>query len=290
MYIMGENPMLSDPDVNHVRSALQKLDLLIVQDIFMTETAELADVVLPGACYAEKAGTFTNTDRTVLPVRKAVEPPGDSRPDWQILCDVAKGLGAKNFIYDDANAVTGEIAKVTPSYGGISPERLDRGEVLAWPCPGPDSPGTTFLHKGTFARGLGQFHAIDYKPPAEEPDAEFPLIMTTGRTIFHFHTGTMTRRVGILNHEVPTGYLEINPRDADRLEVRDGEKVDVKSRRGEIEIDAMVTERVPEGTVFIPFHFAECAANVLTNAALDPDAKIPELKVCAVSVAKRNGK
>jgi predicted molibdopterin-dependent oxidoreductase YjgC len=274
--------------VNHVRQALGKLELLVVQDIFETETSKLAHVVLPGACFAEKAGTFTNTDRTVLPVRKAVEPPGEARADWRILCDVARRLGAGGFDYESAEDIMKEIAEVTPSYGGISYARLDRGETLSWPCPDSDSAGTPFLHKGKFTRGAGLFHGISHRPPAEEPDEEYPLILTTGRTIFHFHTGTMTRRIPILNHEVPTGYVEINPGDAARLQIADGESVDVRSRRGRIDVAAWVTERVPEGTVFIPFHFAECAANELTNSALDPDAKIPELKVCAVSVARQN--
>lgn len=288
MYIMGENPMLSDPDINHVREALEALDFLVVQDIFMTETTELADVVLPGACYAEKEGTFTNTDRTVLRVRKAVEPPGEAQADWQILCEVAARLGYDGFRYASAADIMAEINRLTPSYGGITYERLDHGETLAWPCPDVASPGTPFLHKGKFTRGLGRFHAIEYRPPVEEPDEEYPLILTTGRTMFHFHTGTMTRRVALLNHEEPTGYVEMNPRDAARYALAEGEKALVRSRRGVIEIPTMITERVPEGVVFIPFHFAECAANVLTNPALDPDAKIPEFKVCAVNVSKRS--
>ena len=288
LYVMGENPMLSDPDINHVREALGKLELLVVQDIFLTETAELADVVLPGACFAEKEGTFTNTDRTVLRVRKAVDPPSQSRADWRVLCDIAQRLGCEGFEYESAEEIMAEIAQLTPSYHGISYERLDQGETLAWPCLDADHPGTPYLHKGKFARGLGHFHAIEYRAPVEEPDEEFPLILTTGRTMFHFHTGTMTRRIGLLNHEQPTGYVEINPEDAEQLDLADGENVVVTSRRGSIRIPALVTERVPEGTVFIPFHFAECAANVLTNPALDPDSKIPELKVCAVSVAKRS--
>jgi len=287
LYIMGENPMLSDPDINHVREALQKLELLVVQDIFLSETAQLAHVVLPGACFAEKEGTFTNTDRTVLRVRKAVDPPGEARPDWNILCDVGKRLGGGGFAFGEPEAVMREIAALTPSYGGISYDRLDKGITLAWPCPDADSAGTPFLHGKTFARGLGLFHSIEYRPPAEEPDEQFPIILTTGRTMFHFHTGTMTRKIDRLNYEEPTGYVEINPKDSARLNIADGEEVKVASRRGSIEIRAHVTTRVPEGTVFIPFHFAECAANVLTNPALDPDAKIPELKVCAVSVVKK---
>ena len=286
LYIMGENPMLSDPDINHVRRALEKLELLVVQDIFLTETAELAHVVLPGASFAEKEGTFTNTDRTVLRVRKAIEPVGNSLADWRIICNLAQRLDGNSFFYDSPEQIMSEIARVTPSYGGISHQRLDKGQTLAWPCPTTDSPGTTFLHEGKFARGLGRFHSIEYIQTAEETDEQFPLILTTGRTMFHYHTGTMTRRTALLNYEVPTGYMEINPADAGRLQIANDEKVDVSSRRGHIEIPAKVTERVPKGTVFIPFHFAECAANMLTNPVLDPDAKIPVLKVCAVNVTK----
>jgi len=287
LYIMGENPMLSDPDINHVRRALKKLELLIVQDIFLTETAQLANVVLPGACFAEKEGTFTNTDRTLLRVRKAIEPPGEALPDWRIICELAKRFDGDSFAYGSTEAIMSEIAGITPSYGGISYERLDQGQTLAWPCPTLDHPGTIFLHEGKFARGRGHFEAIEYIPTAEETDEQFPLILTTGRTMFHYHTGTMTRRIALLNYEVTTGYMEINPTDASSLKIADGEKVNVRSRRGQIEIAARITERVPKGTVFIPFHFAECAANVLTNPVLDPDAKIPVLKVCAVNVNKK---
>jgi formate dehydrogenase alpha subunit len=288
LYIMGENPMLSDPDINHVRTALNNLQLLVVQDIFLTETAQLAHAVLPGASFAEKEGTFTNTDRSILRVRKAIEPVGESHPDWRIICELAQRLNGKGFTYDSAEQILNEIARITPSYGGISFERLDQGEILAWPCPTADSPGTTFLHEGKFARGLGHFHSIKYKPTAEETDQQYPLILTTGRTMFHYHTGTMTRKTELLNYEVPTGYMEINPTDAEQLRITNGEEVNVNSRRGHIEINAKVTERVPKGTIFIPFHFAECAANMLTNPVLDPDAKIPVLKVCAVNVTKKN--
>jgi len=288
LYIMGENPMLSDPDINHVRRALNNLQLLIVQDIFLTETAELADVVLPGACFAEKEGTFTNTDRTVLRVRKAVEPPGQALPDWRIICNLAQKLDGESFSYNSPEEIMDEIAKTTPSYGGIHYKRLDQGQTLSWPCPTNDSPGTVFLHEGKFARGLGHFEAIDYITTAEETNEQYPLILTTGRTMFHYHTGTMTRRSALLNYEVPTGYMEIHPDDAASLKITNGEKVDVTSRRGEIEIAAKVTKRVPKGTVFIPFHFVECAANMLTNPEFDPDAKIPVLKVCAVKVTKKN--
>jgi formate dehydrogenase alpha subunit len=282
MYIMGENPMLSDPDINHVREGLDNLEFLVVQDIFLTETAQLADVVLPAASYAEKDGTFTSTDRLVQMVRRAINPIGESKPDWQIICQLAKGMGSE-FNYSSPSEIMDEIASLTPIYGGIAYSRLKNG--LRWPCPTKDHPGTLYLHEGKFTRGKGKFFGIEFKEPAELPDEEYPFILTTGRMYFHFHTGTMTRRTALLNREVPTGFVEINPKDArKKLRIVDGESVLVKSRRGEIKIEALVTDRVPEKTVYIPFHFAECAANILTNPALDPFAKIPEFKFCAVSV------
>ena len=286
LYIMGENPMISDPDLKHVKEGLESLDFLIVQDIFLTETAMLADVVLPAASFAEKEGTFTSTDRRVMRVRKAIEPVGQSKGDLEIISQLAQKMGAPGFAYDSAKAVMEEIASLTPSYGGISYDRLDNGEVLAWPCPSKDHPGTKFLHEKTFSRGKGQFTPVDHKDPAELPDEEFPFILTTGRVAFQYHTGSMTRRISSLAREAPTGFVEINPQDAQKLKIDQGEKVKVESRRGEIEIDALITDKIIPGTVFIPFHFAECAANQLTNSSLDPEAKIPELKVCAVSIRK----
>ena len=287
MYIMGENPMLSDPDLNHVREGLNNLDFLVVQDLFLTETAKLADVVLPAASYAEKDGTFTATDRMVQMGRKAIEPIGESRPDQQIICSLAKGMGSTEFEYSSPADVMDEIASLTPIYGGIIYDRL-RETGLQWPCPSQDHPGTPYLHKGKFSRGKGSFAALEFKEPAELPDEDYPLILTTGRMYFHFHTGTMTRRTEILNREIPTGYVEINPVDAEKLDIADGELVLAQSRRGEIKIKALITKKVPEGVVFIPFHFAECAANVLTNPALDPVAKIPEFKVAAVRIMKKS--
>ena len=285
IYIMGENPMMSDPDINHVKEALNKVEFLVVQDIFLTETAELADVVLPATSFAEKEGTFTTTDRRVQMVRKAIDPIGDSKPDWQIICDLARRMGSKEFEYSSPADIMNEIASLTPIYGGMAFERLQ--EVgLQWPCPSKEHPGTPYLHKGAFSRGKGKFFGIEFKEPAELPDEEYPLILTTGRVIFHFHTGTMTRKTALLNRESPTGFVEINPEDARELSIVDGEKVLVQSRRGEIEISAKVTSKVPPRVIFIPFHFAECAANVLTNPALDPAAKIPEFKVCAARVKK----
>ncbi len=285
MYIMGENPMLSDPDITHVREGLNNLEFLVVQDIFLTETAQLADLVLPAASYAEKDGTFTSTDRRVQIVRKAIEPVGESRPDWQIICDLAKKMGSKEFEYSSPADIMNEIASLTPIYGGMSYERLSTNG-LQWPCPTKDHNGTPCLHKDKFTRGKGSFAALEFKEPAELPDKDYPLNLTTGRIIFHFHTGTMTRKTQLLNREVQTGYVEINPADAKKLDVADGELVLVQSRRGEIKIKALITERVPEGVIFIPFHFAECAANILTNPAVDPVAKIPEFKTCAARVKK----
>lgn len=286
MYIMGENPMVSDPDLNHVREGLKALDFLVVQDIFLSETAMLADVVLPAASFAEKEGTFTATDRRVLRVRKAVDPPGESKPDWVIISQLAQKMGNSEFGYSSAQDIVEEIARLTPIYGGISYDRLDKGGILAWPCPTPDHPGTKFLHEKTFTRGKGRFTPIDYRDPAELPDREFPFILTTGRVIFQYHTGTMTRRISSLEREAPTGFVELNPQDAQKLKLGQGDTVKVRSRRGEIQINAFITDKVAPGIVFIPFHFAECAANQLTNSRLDPEAKIPELKVCAVNMSK----
>lgn len=286
MYIMGENPMLSDPDINHVKKALENLEFLVVQDMFLTETAQLADIILPAASYAEKDGTLTATDRRVQRIRKAIEPIGESKSDWQIICKLAGKMGSQEFKYSSPAEIMDEIASVTPIYGGVVFERIeDIG--LQWPCPSKEHPGTPYLHKGKFSRDKGKFFAIEFKEPAELPDADYPFILTTGRTIFHYHTGTMTRKTEALNREVPTGYIEINSKDAEKLNITEGEKVFVKSRRGKIEVKVLKTGKVPEGVVFIPFHFTESPANMLTNSAFDPVAKIPELKVCAVKVEKR---
>jgi formate dehydrogenase alpha subunit len=284
LYVMGENPMLSDPDVNHVRHCLEQLDFLVVQDIFLTETAELADVVLPGASFAEKDGTFTGTDRRVQRVCQAVEPVGESRPDWEIVCQLAQRLTPDGFDFDSVEEVMAEIAQVTPIYGGVSYERLEKEGSLQWPVAGPDHPGTPFLHQGKFSRGRGKFHAIQFQEAAELPDEEYPFILTTGRLMFHWHTGTMTRRSEKLEQEVPEAYVEMHPDDAVRVGLNGNRRARVASRRGEIELLVRVTPSIRPGVVFIPFHFAEAAANALTNAALDPVAKIPEYKVCAVKV------
>jgi predicted molibdopterin-dependent oxidoreductase YjgC len=286
MLIVGENPMVCDPDINHVREGLQKLDFLVVQDIFLTETARLAHIVLPAATFAEKEGTFTNTDRRVQRVRKAIEPVGESKADWEIISELARRFGASGFDYASPGEIMKEIASLTPAYGGISYERLDAGEVLHWPCPSADHPGTPILHQDRFVRGKGRFFALDHTPAVEMPDEEFPYLLNTGRVPFHFHGGSMTRRIEPLNREVPTGFVEIHPEDAARLNVSEGEMVRLTSRRGSIAITAKVTEAVSPGVIFVPMHFAECAANELTDTHLDNDAKIPPLKVCAVRIEK----
>jgi predicted molibdopterin-dependent oxidoreductase YjgC len=282
LYVMGENPMLSDPDIGHVEEALRRLDLLVVQDIFLTQTGRLAHVVLPAAASAEKDGTFTNTERRVQRVRKAVDPPGQARTDWAILADLSRRLGYA-MDYADASAIQDEIARVAPIYGGITYERLDRGG-LQWPCPTRDHPGTPVLHRERFTRGLGKFHAVEFLPPREWPDGEYPFLLSTGRILEHFHTGTMSRRSHVLDTLVSVGVVEIHPDDAARLGAADGRPVRLRSRRGRIEIAARVTDRVAPGTVFLAFHYSEAPANRLTIAALDPVAKIPEFKVCAVAI------
>jgi formate dehydrogenase alpha subunit len=289
LYVMGENPLISDPDVNHVRRCLEQVDFLVVQDIFLTETAQLAHVVLPATSFAEKDGTFTGTDRRIQRVCKAVEPLGESKADWEILCELAQRMGASGFDFDSPSEVMDEIAQVTPIYGGVSYERLEKEGFLQWPVPTPDHPGTPYLHKGKFSRGLGHFHAIHFREAAELPDEEYPLTLTTGRLMFHWHTGTMTRRSEKLEQEVPEAYVELHPDDAASIGFNGAKRVRVASRRGEIELAVRVTPRIRPGVVFIPFHFVEAAANALTHAALDPDSGIPEFKVCAVRVTPVEG-
>jgi formate dehydrogenase alpha subunit len=291
LYLVGENPALSEPDIGHAVKALEKLEFLVVQDIFLSETARLADVVLPAASFAEKDGTFTNTERRVQRVRKVIEPVGDSRPDWWITCQLGQRMGSKGFRFAHPSQIMEEIASITPSYGGISYERLEDGS-LQWPCPTQDHPGTPILHSERFARsnGKGRFIPLEYKPPRELPDDEYPLVLTTGRSLYHFHTGTLTRKVSGLNILRGEELVEINPEDASSLGIADGEMVKVISRRGEVVTKAKVTDVSSVGVVFMTFHFAESPANLLTNSALDPVAKIPEYKVCAVRIEKNHYK
>jgi predicted molibdopterin-dependent oxidoreductase YjgC len=285
IYVMGENPILSDADANHTEKALKNLEFLVVQDLFLTETARLADVVLPAVSFAEKDGTFTNTERRIQRVRQAIEPVGNSKPDWWIICQLARKMCDNDFDFEHPSEVMEEIARLTPSYGGVNYERLEECG-LQWPCPTRDHPGTPILHVGRFVCGLGKFTPLQYKPPAELPDKDYPLVLTTGRNLYHYHTGTMTRKVAGLNTIEPEGVIEINPADASSLKIKDGDMVKVVSRRGEIAAKTKITEKSPPKVVYMTFHFAESAANLLTNSALDPVAKIPEFKVCAVKIER----
>jgi len=285
LYIMGENPMISDPDLNHVRECLEKAEFLVVQDLFLTETARFADVVLPAASFAEKDGTFTNTERRCQRIKKVIDPLGEAKADWEILCDVAKASGYEGMDYEDPSGVMEEIREVTPIYGGMSYDRLDP-HGLQWPCPSLDHPGTPYLHKDKFAKGIGTFMPRPFIEPEENPDEEFDFILSTGRIYWHWHTRTLTGRTSTLEREAPKPYVEINPKDAQRLGVKNTEMVKVTSRRGSLDLEALVTEKVAEMSCFMPFHYKEAAANVLTINAVDPVAKIPEYKVCAVKVEK----
>jgi predicted molibdopterin-dependent oxidoreductase YjgC len=261
---------------------------MVSQDIFLTETGEYADVVLPSVCFAEKEGTYTNTERRVQRVRKGVEPPGQARDDWEIVCDVATRLGYP-MSYAGADKIMDEIALVSPIYGGISFDRI-ASVGLQWPCPDKAHPGTKYLHKGKFTRGKGKFHAVKFRPPVESPDDQYPFVLTTGRQLYQFHTGTLTRKSSVVNQVSPTGYVEMNPRDADKIGIADGDSVEVSSRRGKIFTQAKVTDAIERGWLFMPFHFCEGPANMLTIDALDPLAKIPEYKACAAAIRKAAGK
>jgi formate dehydrogenase major subunit len=284
LYIVGENPLVSDPDLNHAEKSIQNLDFMVVQDIFMTETARLADVVLPSKSFAEKEGTFSNTERRVQRVRIAVPPPGEALDDWKIICEISKRMGY-DMPYENSRSIMEEIRSVTPSYAGITYERIDK-EGIQWPCPNVEHPGTPVLHIGRFTSGKGRFHGIQWKPPAENTDEEYPLYLTTGRVLYHYHTGTMTMKTEGLNDRVPGCFVEISEKDAERYDFTEGGEVRIASRRGEINARISISTKAVEGTVFIPFHFAQAAANKLTNAALDPISGIPEYKVCAVRVSK----
>lgn len=283
MYIMGEDPVLTDPDANHVRKALENLDLLICQDIFLSETAKLADVVFPATCYAEKDGTFTNTERRVQRVRKAVEPPGEARLDWKILCEIATRLGANGFDYIDSEEIFNEIRLTTPSYRGITYERIDKAGI-SWPCPTETHPGTKYLHKGTFPRGKGLITPVRYEPPAELPCEEYPILLTTGRMLYHYNV--TTRFSDKLDAIRPYELAEMNPVDAEKLGVEEEGLVRVTSRRGSVLTRVTITDRVKPGMMCMTFHYRESPANELTNSAFDPITKTGEYKVSAVKVEK----
>jgi len=285
LYIMGENPVLSDPDSNSVRKALGKLDFLVVQDIFLSETAEYADVVFASSSFAEKDGTFTSTERRCQRVRKAIECVENSKPDWEILCEFAKACGYNGMDYAHPSQIMDEIAKITPIYAGMSYPRLEPWGLF-WPCLDEEHPGTRILHEGHFTKGMGTFMPCAYIPPDELPDTEYNFLLSTGRVFCHWHTGTMTRRTSTLDREIPRCYVEMNLKNGEELGIRSNDVVRVSSRRGFIEAEVVITDRIGRDCIFIPFHFKEAAANLLTNPAVDPLAKIPEYKVCAVKVEK----
>jgi len=289
-FVMGENPMLSDPNTAHVEAGLRSLDLLLVQDIFPSETAQLAHIILPAVSSLEKRGTFTNTERRVQLLQPVIPAPGLARPDWEILADLAARVDGKMarkrqpsyWQYAGSADVFDEIARVTPIYHGMSYRRLE-GRGLQWPCPAEDHPGTKFLHAEKFSRGRGLFHAIQANDPVEQPDEEYPFILSTGRLLYHYHSGTMTRRSEALDWREPRGFVEINPVDAEPLDLRDDFPVFIRSRRGSVRTKVRLSDRVPPGTVFLAFHWREAPANMLTqDHTLDPTAKIPEFKLATV--------
>jgi formate dehydrogenase alpha subunit len=284
LYIIGEDPLTSDPNINLVREALENLEFLVVQEIFLSPTAMLADVVLPGASFAEKEGTFTNSERRVQLIRKAIKPIGESLPDWQIVSKLAERLGY-SFPYKNTEEVMEEIASLTPIYAGISHKRIEKFG-LQWPCLDKGHPGTKFLHKDKFSRGLGKFHSIDHKPPAEMPDSEFPFYLSTGRMLFHYNVGTMSRRTHILDREFPEMFVEINSVDAKKLEIKDGAYCRVTTRRGTLLVRARVKDEIKEGVLWMPFHYSDAPANLLTNDAFCPIARTGEYKVCAARITK----
>lgn len=298
LYILGEDPVMSDPNSAHIRECLTACDFVVLQEIFPSETSKYADVLLPGVSFAEKTGTFTNTERRVQMCRKAIEPEGEAKDDWWITAEIAKRILSAGPRVPDTNApwaawdysntsdIMREVNALAPSYGGITHERLERGERLHWPAPNTEHPGTPILHIGKFTRGKGKFAPIDHVPPAESPDDEYPMLLSTGRVLYHWHGGEMTRRAQGLMAVYGEALIEVNPDNAAQLGLNGNRRVRITSRRGSIEAEAWVTDRVPPGMVYANFHFPEANANELTLAALDPVAKIPEYKVCAVRVER----
>ncbi len=286
VFEMGEDPVMSDPNQKHIIEAFKSLDFLMVQDIFMSETAKFADVVLPAACFAEKNGTFTNSERRVQRVRKALEPPEGTKPDWEIICELADRMGYSRMNYSDPSEIMDEIASLTPIYGGMSFERIeDTG--LQWPCEDYEDSGTKFLHEDTFSRGKGKFHSIDHTDPAEMTNRRYPLILSTGRILFQYNAGSMSRRTTTLDREDPENFVQIHPDDARELDIENEQVVDVVTRRGRVQAKARVTTAVKEGVIWMPFHFVENPANALTIDEYDPEAKTAEYKVCAAKIEER---
>jgi len=287
IYVMGEDPVISDPNSSRVREGLKKLEFLVVQDIFLSQTAQYADVVLPGVSFAEKDGTFTNTERRVQRIRKAIEPVGDSKPDWVIISEISRRLGYP-MEYESPQKIMEEISALTPTYGGISYERLDRAG-LQWPCRTEEDEGTKYLHKGLFSRGLGKFQPTPYIEAFELPDESYPIILSTGRILYHFHGGNMSRHSPGLDEIRPEAEVEIHPEDADKMKVSDGDMVELTSRRGTIVSRVKVTDKSPVGVAFMSFHYKESPVNILTVDALDSVAKIPAYKVSSIRINPVSG-
>lgn len=287
LHIAGANPMISAPDTNEVKESLEEKELLVVQDILMTETAELADIILPAAAWSEKNGTVTQVDRRVQKMNKAIEPPGKAKPDWKIFCELASKMDLEEkFDYDSPEEIFEEIREIIPQYEGITYEKLKKAGGIQWPCTSEDSWGTETFYKNEFKTDddLGHFQVLDYTDPLEVTDEEYPYVFTNGRVIFHYHTGTMSREIDRLNEEVSKGFAEINSKDANDLGIEDGDEVSLESRRGKIQAKARVTDDILEGVVFLPFHFSENAANILTGPTSGPPSKMPEFKFCAIKV------
>jgi predicted molibdopterin-dependent oxidoreductase YjgC len=283
MYVVGENPMMSEPNLFYTREAIAKLQFLVVQDIFLTETAKLADVVLPAACFAEKDGSFTNTERRIQRVRKVLDPPGQARADWEIISEVAQRMGYP-MTYESSSDIMKEIADLTPIYGGVNYRRLQKDGGLQWPCWDMSHPGTERLHENKFTRGKGKFHVVHHKLPAEVPSEDYPIVLTTGRLLEHFHTGSMSRRSHVLETLVPGSQVSLNPRDVEALGAKEGDRIEIASRRGEVQTTIRKDNRIQEGMAFMAFHWNEAPANILTNDAHDPTSKIPEYKVSSIKL------
>ena len=288
LFIMGEDIVVSEPNVSRLEEELNRLEFMVVQDIFLNETCRWADVVLPAGCFAEKDGVFTNSERRVQRVRKAVEPPGQARADWQILVDLAKRCGA-NWGFEGPADIYAELVRDAPKFSGISHERVDREGGIQWPCPAPEHPGTRFLHEGGVLRGKGLFRAVDYRPPVEEPTDDYPLVLTTGRTLYHYNAATQTRRSEGLATKQPEAFVELHPKDAGKRGISDGDRVHVRSRRGQVMCRAIVSRQMQRRCIWMPFHFAEARANLLTTDVGDPETGTAEYKVCAAEVVRIDG-
>ena len=288
MLVMGEDIVLSEPNVSRLEEALNRVEFLVVQDIFLNETCRWADVVLPAGCFVEKDGVYTNSERRVQLVRKAVEPPGQARADWEILVELGRRCGAP-WEYESPAEIYDELVRDAPKFAGISHARLQQEGGLQWPCPTPDHPGTRFLHEGGVLRGKGLFRAVDYRPSVEQASEDYPLVLSTGRTLYHYNAATQTRRSEGLAAKQPESFIELHPKDAGERDISDGDRVHVLTRRGQVMCRAMVSRQVRRGCIWMPFHFAEARANLLTTDVGDPETGTAEYKVCAAQVVRLDG-